>query len=383
MALARIISRSHQCSRELALDLLARGYAVEIVSPDAVPDNIADLELRVDSGPGDLLTANVETHNGAHSASLEFVHHLKSPMVDFRRRPPQASQPIPSPAPPFVMAEPVAVSKVAEKVVDLPRRSAVDARRASEPIPLPPPTLPAAVVIAPPIVAPQPARIGLTEPEKTLNPAVTAAVPKSKPERKIKSKPTPNNRDRNDAWFWRAAVSSGCVLTMAFVLSFGVQSRSILSVSDSAFSSFKVLATDRQTETGGEKSAPANPVQTAQPSALDSSAAKPLATPATAPVIRKAEEKPARASRKSARPKVEVAASRRHHQTSRRHADDLVAPNTIVYYDRPGTQPTQAKTKQAKTALHPGAVSPKKGDGVIAASAIPSAKPASKPVPPK
>src|SRR5277367_788799 len=89
MALARIITRSHACSRELALDLLARGYAVEIVSPDAVPDNIADLELRVDAGPGDQVTATVEAHGRDHSSSLDFVHHLKSPMVDFMRRPPE------------------------------------------------------------------------------------------------------------------------------------------------------------------------------------------------------------------------------------------------------------------------------------------------------
>jgi hypothetical protein len=89
MALARIITRSHQCARELALDLLARGYAVEIVSPDKIPDNIADLELRVDAGPGDQLIASVEVHNGERSASLEFLHHLKSPMGDFVRRIPE------------------------------------------------------------------------------------------------------------------------------------------------------------------------------------------------------------------------------------------------------------------------------------------------------
>ena len=92
MALARIITRSDACSRELALDLLARGYAVEIVSPDSIPDNIADLELRVDAGPGDQLTASVETHHGERSASLEFVHHLKAPMVDFIRRPPKLEE---------------------------------------------------------------------------------------------------------------------------------------------------------------------------------------------------------------------------------------------------------------------------------------------------
>lgn len=92
MALARIITRSQTCSRELALDLLARGYTVEIVSPDAIPDNLADLELRVDAGPGDQLVASVETHDGERSASLEFLHHLKAPMGDFMRRPPDARE---------------------------------------------------------------------------------------------------------------------------------------------------------------------------------------------------------------------------------------------------------------------------------------------------
>jgi hypothetical protein len=88
MALARIITRSHLCSRELALDLIARGYAVEIVSPDSIPDNLADLELRVEEDPGNQLVASVEAHNGERSASLEFLHYLKAPMPDFIRRPP-------------------------------------------------------------------------------------------------------------------------------------------------------------------------------------------------------------------------------------------------------------------------------------------------------
>src|ERR1700729_67714 len=89
MALARIITRSQACSRELALDLLARGYAVEIVSPDRVPDNIADLELRVEEDPGNQLVASVEAHDGTRSASLAFIHHLKAPMADFLRRAPE------------------------------------------------------------------------------------------------------------------------------------------------------------------------------------------------------------------------------------------------------------------------------------------------------
>jgi hypothetical protein len=89
MALARIITRSQTCSRQLAIDLLARGYAVEIVSPDKIPDTLADLELRVDAGPDDKLVASVEAHNGDRTASLDFVHHLKSPMGDFIRRKPE------------------------------------------------------------------------------------------------------------------------------------------------------------------------------------------------------------------------------------------------------------------------------------------------------
>lgn len=94
MALARIITRSQKWSRDLALDLLARGYTVEIVSPDKVPDSLADLELRIEAGPENQLVANVEAHNGERTASLEFVHHLKSPMGDFVRRPPKLGEAI-------------------------------------------------------------------------------------------------------------------------------------------------------------------------------------------------------------------------------------------------------------------------------------------------
>jgi len=114
MALARIISRSHQCSRELALDLLARGYAVEIVSPDAIPDNLADLELRVEADRANELTASVAAHGGGRAASLDFVHHLKAPMGDFIRRPPLASPNVSLPTQPVSFnAEPDVAEDVA------------------------------------------------------------------------------------------------------------------------------------------------------------------------------------------------------------------------------------------------------------------------------
>jgi hypothetical protein len=82
MALARIITRSDTCSRELAFDLLGRGYAVEVVTPDSIPSHRADLELRVETGAGDRLTASVVARDGERSASLEFVRQLKGPDSD-------------------------------------------------------------------------------------------------------------------------------------------------------------------------------------------------------------------------------------------------------------------------------------------------------------
>ncbi len=88
MALARIITHSDLCARELAFHLLGRGYAVEIVSPDFIPNNFADLELRVDGQSGDQLVASLEAHEGQHTAALEFVHRVKAPMEEFILTPP-------------------------------------------------------------------------------------------------------------------------------------------------------------------------------------------------------------------------------------------------------------------------------------------------------
>jgi hypothetical protein len=81
MALARIITRSEACSRELAVHLQSRGYAVETVSPDNIPSNAADLELRVETGSGDRLTASVIARDGERSSTLEFVRELRSPII--------------------------------------------------------------------------------------------------------------------------------------------------------------------------------------------------------------------------------------------------------------------------------------------------------------
>jgi hypothetical protein len=48
MPLARIITRSPEESRELAAKLRARGYSVEIVSPEQVPETVADVEVTLE-----------------------------------------------------------------------------------------------------------------------------------------------------------------------------------------------------------------------------------------------------------------------------------------------------------------------------------------------
>jgi hypothetical protein len=101
MALARIITRSDVCSRALALDLLGRGYAVEIVTPDSIPANMADLELRVEAALGDRLTASVIARDGDRSSTLEFVRNLKTSAADLAPLLGQDSKPI------GIIAEPV------------------------------------------------------------------------------------------------------------------------------------------------------------------------------------------------------------------------------------------------------------------------------------
>jgi len=126
MPVARIITRSETCARQLALDLIARGYAVEVVAPDSVPGDFADLELRVEEDSGNRLVARVEARNGGRSASLDFVHHLRAPLADFEPRAPET----------------IEVVKLPEEPVSS------GAGPLSEPVPLPGKTPPLRITIA-------------------------------------------------------------------------------------------------------------------------------------------------------------------------------------------------------------------------------------------
>jgi hypothetical protein len=249
MALARIITRSHQCSRELALDLLARGYTVEIVSPDKIPDSLADLELRVDAGSEDQLIASVEAHNGERSASLEFVHHLKAPMGDFVRRTPEpgeafltTEEPVRFNAEPDVqdVELPAKSPQLAARIISPPVEIRVDAECDSADVACPnlsPGLLPTPTV-EPPIHFAGPSTIvnPITEPARAESTVVESTISKpiidspsvdpfsfepaiAAPE----GRPFGQRRNRSFGWRWPAVATFSGVLLLALMLGFGLR----------------------------------------------------------------------------------------------------------------------------------------------------------------
>jgi len=318
MPLARIISRSQACSRELALELLARGYTVEIVTPDKLPDSMADLELRVDEGPGDHLFAKVATREGERSASLDFVHHLKTPLGDFVRRPIQSSEgttkskgsvhnePIATAIIPVV--EPVKVtpkltvtplapssSRTSVQALVKPQSTAPAAERPpdnSPPLPVKPPNRP---VIASPVVLP-----------------ASTEFPK-----------LPSGR-HNSGRTWRAALALACIFLLALSLWFGVRHRGAVTASASADAAVnKIKVSDR-------------PVQSVNP------------------------------PEKAETPKFSTHVNPKPSKQS----DDYVAPNTIVYLNRRAAEEAVAKAKSPKRSTRSRAASNKVGDGIVAANSV-------------
>jgi hypothetical protein len=372
MALARIITRSHQCSRELALDLLARGYAVEIVSPDKIPDNIADLELRVEAGPGDQLIASVEAHDGDRSASLEFLHHLKSPMVDFIRRPPEPSESAHFPGEPVSfnaepsledMESPLEVpqlaqetaSPIAENRNDLVSAPVFDFGADFEE---------SARLISPLAESP-------SLPVETPSDLV-ADTPPVPPIVESVVTPTwePQPHARSAGWFWRAALPFGCVVLLALVAGFGLRWIGKASAHNSgAAPQEKVAAapTDAHLSSaaGSEKSSGQNPGQNPgkdeakNPGQVVALAAPPPVATSQANSTHVPNELPAVKPRASTASTATGAAQVSRRQVSRGqvshgHGNDLVARDTVTYLDK-SYDKSAKKAKAAKRSVgqHP------------------------------
>ena len=392
MALARIITRSHQCSRELALDLLARGYAVEIVSPDKIPDNIADLELRVDTGPGDHLIASVEAHDGDRSASLEFVHHLKAPMGDFMRRPPEPGEAFHIPEEPVSFNAEPGIEDV-ELPADAPQLTPtiispatqifVDSEcesfeRDSEEVPrlISLPDLSPSVAVEPPshfaevvaMIAAPIAQSVMTEPAiveaPVVAPAIAAPIATSVAT-PAKQQPTqqPQRHSRPAGWFWRAGLTFASVVLLALVLGFGLRRTGKTATQISGVTTAeKVLAAPTDVNT---LSVPSAEKDSGQVSAM---ALPPPATKSEAisnhvrqdpPVVK---AKAAKAETVTAKTSITAKAG-----VSRGHSNDLIARDTVTYLDERYKPESTPKSTKHVARRHP---SSRKHGGVIAANTV-------------
>ena len=383
MALARIITRSHPCSRELALDLLARGYTVEIVSPEKIPDNIADLELRVDAGPGDQLIASVESHNGERSASLEFLHYLKAPMVDFVRRPPEpraavqlSEEPVSlNPKPsiedvklfadasqlPATIVPPMAETKVDAKRdpgfdIDINIKEGARPVLPTAPLPSPPVEPPGyfaideSMILLPKIV-----------PATVVEP--TIAPPTRQPQRQA----------RSAGWFGAALTFVGVVL-LALVLAFGLRQTGKASAQSSEAAPVERIAAASSEENLLNVPDPGKePERDPAKSGSDLRQVSGLAV--SPPVIKSKGNsehtphtlKPRQAAKAGAHAAGTSNVSRRA-KPSRRHGDDLIARDTVTYLDKRTADEAAARAKLAKSSAHH--KSSYQQGGVIAASTV-------------
>jgi hypothetical protein len=394
MALARIITRSQACSRQLALDLLARGYAVEIVSPDQIPDNIADLELRVDTPPGDQLIANVQAHHGERSVSLEFVHHLKAPMVDFMRRPPAPleapdfrEQPVTSNPQPGIevvksptdtlqstvsKASP-AVERPLQSPFQSPFQSPIQSPLHRDLDPNPNPDLPeeGARLIAPQVPSSPikpPAYFAVKDAAMIPATMVSAAIvpPEEAKQRRNRSAEPPAG------WRWRATLIFASVVLLAVFLGFGMrraakgtgQSPETLNVEKIGAASADVNPLDVNPT---HVNPAANSMTTAD-SATSPAGSGSLSSSASPPAAANSRGGSGHARAEAQIAKVESPAATAHDRVSRKDEHDLIAPNTVTYLDKRFEPAPTAKQKTARTRPHP-KPRPHSG-GVIAANSV-------------
>jgi hypothetical protein len=370
MALARIITRSQACSRELALDLLGRGYAVEIVSPDAIPDNIADLELRVEAGPGDQLIASVEARDGERSASLEFVHYLRAPMGDFIRRPPELGQAVYFPEQPVSLdaesnVEDVEipaedpqmtrgdVTPVAEILLDPYTEEGARLITPPDQLPSPPVEPPGYFVVPAPIIA----RPTTVRPAATVQPAMD------------QPRPAPRRRDRSAGWRSRAALTFAGVVLLAVVLGFGMWR-----TGKTAGQRSRAVPVERLAAASADVN-----VLSAADSERDSGKAIPPVSASVVPPALNPDRNSDHAAKKSPVPRsgpstATASSAGPRAGISRRHDDDLIARDTVTYLDKRLEQRASnrraPKAKPAKPLARRHSSSRKHDGGVIAANTV-------------
>ena len=347
MALARIITRSETCSQELALVLVARGYTVEIVSPDKVPANIADLELRVDAGSGDELIANVEAHRGERTASLKFVHHLKAPLLDFPRRPSEfdeaahsSDEPVSfdmesgfettDPPARILLLPPRVISPAVETLPNRERDSEIDPEesvRLIAPQFLLPPEEPPVYFAVEDTAGPQPAMAAAT-------PATAQRMPSLAQETIV---PLPHAAQLRNlfagwtfarwpvaSWQWRAALAFASLVLLAVVLGFGARHSS-----KAAAKSFEVSPVGGIVASTGvtpSRAVGAEGDPTAEPGQISSVPRWPATSDS------ESDSSHALKQAQVAKPAIPTANPRT--AVSGKRDNDLIARDTVIYFDR-------------------------------------------------
>jgi hypothetical protein len=314
------------------------------------------------------LIASVEAHDGERSASLEFVHHLKAPMVDFIRRPPEPRAAVHFPEEPVsfnaeqsiedvqLPAEapqlaPKTVSPAAEIPLDPELHPEEGARLISPPeqlpsLPVEPPShfAVAASTIAQPIIRPTIAR-------------PTTAPSTMGRSRTIRLRWKPLLSGRSVAWYWRAALSFAAVVLVAMVLGFGIRQ----------------TGKDSAQRSGA---APAEKVAAAPTdvNVLSTPAAGQVSALAVSPPTTKSEGNSERTPKESQVAKAGAATASPSNagpqaRVSRRHGDDLVARDTVTYLDKRFDK-RASKAKPANPLARRNPSSRKHDGGVIAANAV-------------
>jgi hypothetical protein len=405
MALARIITRSQACSRELALDLLARGYAVEIVTPDSVPDSIADLELRVEEDRGNQLVASVEAHDGARSASLDFVHHLRAPMADFIRRVPETVEVI------YLSGEPASFnpeSSIAQ--LESPTKGAQLAPEtafAAVQIPVDPhsvdplPTVSSQEEGARPLSLPdslpsRPVETVTERPsylaEETPTIAWPVVGPITAPPARVQPEQKVPRRARSARWQWRAALIFVSMVSLALVVEFGLRRTEKASTQvPGAAAAEKVAApstdTDLLAAAASERNLQKDPENVAGqvsnlavlPTAIESGRNSDHAPKTSTVANTGAAVIKASIINKTTVGKTVIRKTTGGKTGGSRHDDGLIARDTVTYLD--GRYKPAPKAQPAKPAARRRPASHKHSGGVIAANSLtylnkPTPKPA-------
>src|ERR1035441_3808541 len=408
MALARIITHSQACSRELALDLLARGYAVEIVSPDSIPDNIADLELRVDTAPGEQLIASVKAHHGERSASLEFVHHLKAPMVDFIRRPPEPRESAHPPEEPVIVntgpnveavelpeeapqPAPKAVSPAADVLPapELDREEGARLILPPEPLPSVPVEPPSACAVEATTIA-RPTPLEPTTVEATLvETTLVETTPVETTPVEPREKPQPP--DRPTGWRWRAALIFASVVLLALVLGLGMRRTGKASAQGSAaapteniapastdvgLSSGAIPERDPQKDPGQVLAVPVPPPAAPAIRSEGNSNHAPEESPvvkagaATASTAKSSTTKASIAKASTAKASTAKPSTAQAEAMTSHRLGAEIARDTVTYFDERASNETALRAKPAKRFARQHQRSGKYNGGVIAANKV-------------